>query len=358
MNVHYSNHRHHVLGFSIIELMVAVAVGMLVIAGIIGLFATNKRVYTNTQNTTELQENGRFALQYLLKDLRHAYFFGETFYSDLDTIACTPKNDDFTDSDRPNCNGADAVFNFNQDSNPPSAPLRGVARPVSSGSGSVTADALGCIDNALALPGIPSDILVIKSATPTPISSINDLDLGSAYIASNSAKGSLCWLTADTPMIEIGTCTGYNCVSEGTYWPYYFAAYYIRSPDHDDDPPVLARKLYEWDAAKGMGLVTQDLVTGVEAMRILYGVSSSNDALPTFGAADTVTDWEDVKALKIYLLLRTTQSDFSYTDDKTYTMGDIDVTATQGSHFHRAVLSTTVMLHNKQIIDAARESDQ
>jgi prepilin-type N-terminal cleavage/methylation domain-containing protein len=81
-------------GFSLVELMVGVAIGLLVMAGILGLFVTNKGVFTNTTQATELQENGRFALGYLLRDLRNAYFFGETHFNNLDLDEEGPSNSD------------------------------------------------------------------------------------------------------------------------------------------------------------------------------------------------------------------------------------------------------------------------
>lgn len=357
MNADRRYDRYPLRGYSTIELMVAVTVGLLVMLGVLGLFVTNKRVYNDTQLATELQENGRYALEYLLRDLRHAYFFGETHYHEFETDgdAGSPSNSIFVDSDRPNCDGANAVFVFNDKSNPASSPLRGEARLPAAEDNDVTANAIGCIDDAYAIPGIPSDILIIKSATPTPITSTDDLIEGTVYIASNRSDGFLRLLTSGTTMPSISdTCRGSpsQCLPFGTYWPYHFAAYYVLAPS-DGDPrpaPALARKVMEWDDAEGMGLVTEDLVEGVEGMRFLYGVAT-DDALPIFENAEDVGNWEDVVAVKVYLLLRTIEPDRNYTDNKAYTLGDVTVTAAQGTHYHRAVLSTTVMLRNKPIVD-------
>ncbi len=62
MNADYKNSKMRQSGYSVVELMVAVAIGLLVLAGVLGLFVTNKGVFTNTTQATELQEGGRFAL--------------------------------------------------------------------------------------------------------------------------------------------------------------------------------------------------------------------------------------------------------------------------------------------------------
>jgi len=337
-------------GFSTAELLVAVAIGLLLMSGVLGLFVTNKSVFTNTTHATELQENGRFALDYLLQDLRHAYFFGEKQYDGFkyDPNAW-PKNADVTN----NCGEEDSkqndVLNFNDDSEAPSFPLLGTT--------ATSVDPIGCISNALHVAGIPSDILLTKSARPHPLYSTADLTYGKVYIASNRLDGSLRLFTADTDMPNISSaCTDQsNCYPYGAYWPYQFSAYYIRA----GNTPTLARMVLEWDATDGMTVVSEDLADGVEGMRLLYGVSADGTP-PTYVSANTVSNWNDVVSVQVHLLLRTTQPDRSYQDALSYQMGDLTVTATQGTavsqgaqlrNFRRSVISSTVMLRNKPLMD-------
>jgi type IV pilus assembly protein PilW len=339
-------------GFSTVELLVAMTLGLFLASGILGLFITNKAVFTATARATELQENGRFALSYLMQDLRHAYFFGEKQYDGFLPAADpqTPSNTDVIN----NCSGIDSVYSFNDTSNPPSFPLHG--------SSATDSTAIGCIADALVVNGIPSDILILKFARPAPLYSTADLDYGSVYIASNRSDGMLRLFTPDTTMpLLSSTCTGRTdeCLPYGAYWPYTFSAYYIRANANDTDPPALARMTLEWDNATGMNVVSEDLVEGVEGMRILYGVSA-DDAPETFAPAGTVSNWHDVVSVQLHLLLRTTEPDRSYNDDGNYRMGDVTVSVTtsttvsQGAtlrNFRRSVLSSTVMLRNKPLID-------
>ncbi len=57
-------------GFNLVELMIALALGALIIAAAVSLFTTNQRTFQLQQAITESQEQGRFALDYIMRDLR------------------------------------------------------------------------------------------------------------------------------------------------------------------------------------------------------------------------------------------------------------------------------------------------
>ena len=74
-----SNH-----GFSLIELMIGMTIGLFIIAAIsVALMASSSGSKTNDR-TAELQTNGRYALQILKQDLQHAGFLGLTFSPEPD----------------------------------------------------------------------------------------------------------------------------------------------------------------------------------------------------------------------------------------------------------------------------------
>ena len=342
-------------GVSIVELLVAMIVGLFLVAGVLGLFITNKGVYTTTTRATELQENGRFALDYLLNDLRHAYFFGGKHFDGLalgaENDPADPRHaDNSNQQPDPDCDGIDAAYDL-------TVPLHGTA--------ATSRDAIGCIDDALVVSGIPSDIVVLKLVRPAPLNSSNDLTDGNVYVASNRITGVLRLYTEDAPKTAMpslsSSCKGRTeqCLPHGKYWQYQFRAYYVRKPQKETEPPALARMILSWDATtKEMELVAENLVEGVEGLRLLYGVQTGNEAA-SFRAAENVSDWDDVVSVQIHLLLRNTLPDYSYHDLGSYKMGDIDVDVTQDTaqsqgamlrNFHRSVISTTVMLRNKPMI--------
>lgn len=57
-------------GFSLVELIVALALGLLVTLAAVGLFTTNQRTFQLQMALSEVQEGGRFALDYIARDLR------------------------------------------------------------------------------------------------------------------------------------------------------------------------------------------------------------------------------------------------------------------------------------------------
>lgn len=61
---------HRPDGFSIVELMVALALGSLITIAAVSLFSTNQRTFMLQQGITEVQEQGRFALDYMSLDIR------------------------------------------------------------------------------------------------------------------------------------------------------------------------------------------------------------------------------------------------------------------------------------------------
>jgi len=63
-------------GLSLIELLVAIALGGLLMGGAISLFVNNRATYEITNDMARLQENARFALQLLTRDIRMAGYVG------------------------------------------------------------------------------------------------------------------------------------------------------------------------------------------------------------------------------------------------------------------------------------------
>ena len=59
-------------GFSIFELMIALMLGLVVVSGIVQLFSGNSRTYDLVNAQSRVQENARFAVQFLARDLRMA----------------------------------------------------------------------------------------------------------------------------------------------------------------------------------------------------------------------------------------------------------------------------------------------
>ncbi len=63
-------------GFSLIELMLALALGAVVLTGIVQLFLANTVTYNVLHGQARLQENGRMALEFIGRSVRSAGYYG------------------------------------------------------------------------------------------------------------------------------------------------------------------------------------------------------------------------------------------------------------------------------------------
>src|SRR5260221_14510017 len=64
-------------GFSIIELMTAVPIGLVILAGLASVFVNSSNANREMKNSAEQIENGRYAIEFLSQDLRPAGYYGE-----------------------------------------------------------------------------------------------------------------------------------------------------------------------------------------------------------------------------------------------------------------------------------------
>lgn len=64
--------RRHAQGVSLIELMIALVLGLLVVSAAIGIFVSNRQVFRATDNLSYVQENARVAFELMARELRQA----------------------------------------------------------------------------------------------------------------------------------------------------------------------------------------------------------------------------------------------------------------------------------------------
>ena len=61
-------------GFSLVELMVGMVLGLMLIAGAVSIYLASKRSYVEVEQVAALTESARFAEQLVGDSLRHAGF--------------------------------------------------------------------------------------------------------------------------------------------------------------------------------------------------------------------------------------------------------------------------------------------
>jgi type IV pilus assembly protein PilW len=69
--------RVSVSGFSLVELMIALALGTIIVLGAVGLFITNQRTFQLQQSLTDIQQQGSFTQGFMMTDLRQIGYAGE-----------------------------------------------------------------------------------------------------------------------------------------------------------------------------------------------------------------------------------------------------------------------------------------
>ena len=77
-------------GFTLIEWMIALTIGLFLFAGMMSLYSISHETTNDSLDSGELQENGRIAMNLLLKDLRMVGFWGDYTGSILDEDTAEP----------------------------------------------------------------------------------------------------------------------------------------------------------------------------------------------------------------------------------------------------------------------------
>lgn len=75
MSAHLSS-RRHAAGLSLIEMMVAMVIGLVLMLGVVQVFIASRTASRLAEGNARAQENGRFALEFLQRDIRMAGHFG------------------------------------------------------------------------------------------------------------------------------------------------------------------------------------------------------------------------------------------------------------------------------------------
>lgn len=59
-------------GFSLVELMIALVLGLLVVGSAVGVFLSNQQTYRATESLARVQENARIAFELMAREVREA----------------------------------------------------------------------------------------------------------------------------------------------------------------------------------------------------------------------------------------------------------------------------------------------
>lgn len=333
------NHdRRYGHGFSLVEMMVAMTIGLALLTVLALLFANSSRAQKEITMSAQQVENGRYALELLSDNLRHAGYYG--YYFSLPAASALVDPCSLTQAD-----------------------LRsGIALPIQ-GYDSPTSSPLSCLDDANHVPG--TDVVVIRRAS-TVVTASGSLT-GNLFYVQATASPNL----ATNPVVAIGSSASFNLtVRNGSggnvaapirqlETHIYFVSpcsnptgssntVCISTDDGGRPIPTLKRMELTVDSGGATAMVTYPLVEGIENFQVEYGVDSDNDGAPNgafLSVPAVVTDWQNVMAARVYVLARNTEMTAGYTDNKTYALGG--TTVTPGGQFKRHLYSSVIRVKNQ-----------
>jgi type IV pilus assembly protein PilW len=290
-------------GFSLVEMLVAMALGLMLTAGVLTVVVNTDSSHREIGNMSRQIENGRYAMQVLRDDVRHAGFYGEFFDLTTPSVLPNPCNTDVA--------GLTAGVNL---------PIYGAD------------SALSCLTGHVA----DTDVLVIRRAATasTPIDQLISNEMyvqtrpGALMLAPGSAS------TAGDEESEVGGNSGSFNLTQRNGSPaairrYFVHIYYIRNCSNcggsGDGIPTLSRM-----ELRNGSFASVPIADGIENMQLRYGLDDNGDGAPNRFTIlpGTLAEWSRVVAVEANLLARAVDPSPGYVDRKTYQLGDQQIDAT------------------------------
>ena len=299
-------------GVTLIELMVAVTLGLLISAGVGSLFVQGSRSHTQDDRYLRMIEHGRFAIGTIAEDLRMISFWGEM----LDPAGISTALVAGEDCSMGLFDGATPVLTNNPQSVPAVTQFDVTANTCPALTGTVRAN---------------TNQLAIKHTSGTSITAGHTDN--TVYVRTNGSAGEFIQFVAGTTAAPTGNFSD---------WLYRPALYYIR--DDAAGMPYLCR-LQINALALGATTVDECIAEGVEQFYVQFGIDSDTDGFANqYKSNPTAAEMSDAVTARIYVLVRSATPDPLQSNGKTYNLGDLAVTP--GDNFYRRVFSTTVQLRN------------
>lgn len=393
-------------GFTLVEMMVALALGLLLAIAMSYVYLSSKTVYSRQQQLSSIQQSVRIAFEYLSSDARMVGHIG--CFTGLPTTGTTEFNTSLA-ANAIGSNYAIGVEGYEYINTTANAYTLGSSAPaddttVANWEVNAAADAINTLPlttiagagNGLT-PG--SDVLVIRTVAGRPVrlaananTSANqttftiETNAASTGTCSNGSTAKVSGFCANSHgliasctrarVFQVSSITGGVAPAASTLtlsasmgsdpqyvtdaaevFPLQTIVYYVKRSS-SGTTTSLYRRIFDGDNASGL---EQELIEGVENLQVRYGVdTTAPDAdgivdvyLPAKGAtgtaADSVTDWNKVVAIRMGLLIRSTvpvESDVAVAT--TGVVNGVTVTyPTTGARYDRRVFTTTVAVRNK-----------
>jgi len=318
-------------GFSLVELMVAMVVGLIIVSGAFSLHTGTRKTQAVNEMQMDMVADARFAIDMIAYDLRHAGMWGGTNKDGL--ISCTSENRCTAKTSAgealPVDIAGDCVAGWYYDlSQPVFATDNSAGNPYP----------VTCIPGSEAyLAG--TDVLEIRYADSN-ITLQADLQPNRVYVRSNFIDGRV-FVGATQPVIDFYDSNDLTLNHELHAYAYYISDY---TDDINDGIPSLRRAALV-DAST---LENQTLISGVSDLQVQFGEDVDADQLvDRYVDPDNVADWSAVYAAKIWLVMRSDKPQRGVNTAKKFRIaGAPEVTLGGPDDFRFFMVSSVINLRN------------
>lgn len=319
-------------GFSVIELMVGLCVGLLLVVMVFEIASSSNQNYRANDAQAYLQNNGRFATDYLERAIRRAGYFG-----------CIGDPTLITNQLNTGAAGYNAALhNY-------TTPIQGSAN--SSGAGGIvtgtdTITVQGAQNVATSLPLLAP---FGTSASTLTVAANNGFIQGDLALVSNCQGGDIFQITSGTPSATgqlTHTSAGVNAPGNlsnsfsqtyqaGSYVYAMFSDTYSIQTGADGNPALFKTGLNG----------TQELVPGIENLKILFGEDTDNDNVANqYVKANAVTNMNNVVSVRVSVVA-ISQDNNQTVAPKSYVLEGATITPTDKRL--RRVYTSTITIRNR-----------
>ena len=311
-------------GLSLIELMVAMALSLILMAGVFQIFVSNKKSFEITRDLSDVQENGRLGLTFVGESVRMADHWGGLEGSIVADGGSTVTDVDVTCDSGWILDTETAIEGFEGGANAP----------------------IDCIKEQLTNYMDNTDVLVVRYADAR--SQVTEADLASVDANDVFVRVATAQQARLFEGSAVAAATAAIPADDGVFnFPYMAELYYVRNCSilgagskcdaSVDSTPTLVRM-----TLNGNTFEEQPLVEGVEQLQFEYGIDTDGDQVAdTYVNAgdselDTNDEWDEVLSVRMSLISRASQIDIQVDDTNTYAMvGDYDYQAATGIRKYR-----------------------
>ena len=293
-------------GYSLVELMVAVLIGLVLLAGVMQVFITSKQGYQVQASASRSQESSRFAMEYMTRYIALADLWSGVKSSSVSVV--TSPTSFGNSSGAASCGGSWAIN--------PQDGIHGYA-----GGTSVANPPSSCFSGTYVAQ---SDVLAIRYADPENYCSTANFSGGSS--SSGSSGSAACgsafpfWVRTQIGMRSevVNSPTSSSITGDAAdgvlNYPFQMAVFYISTVDNGEGPtPTLSVLL-----SGPSGVTVQPLADGVEMLKFQYGIDTNNDqSVDQYVDAGSVGNWSQVLSVRVSMVVRGDTLD-NFTDTQSY----------------------------------------